>query len=87
VLYDWDSGRAKDLLHGNVRQAFWSPNDSRVAFLNFQDQKWQVWTFSRGRAGESSGVFIRKMLWRCRAGRARQRWLATEGTCRLDTDS
>ena len=56
VLYDWDSGRAKDLLHGNVRQAFWSPNDARVAFLNFQDQKWQVWTFPAG-APEKAAVF------------------------------
>ncbi|MGC0775610.1 MAG: hypothetical protein WCD68_00265 [Candidatus Acidiferrum sp.] len=56
VLYDWDSGRSKDLVHGNVRQAFWSPNDSRVAFLNFQDQKWQVWTFPAG-APEKAAVF------------------------------
>jgi uncharacterized membrane protein len=46
VLYDFSTGRAKDLVHGAVRQAFWSPDDSRVAFLNLQDQKWQVWAFS-----------------------------------------
>jgi uncharacterized membrane protein len=45
VLYDFVTGSSKDLLHGLVRQAFWSPDDSRVAFLKFQDQKWQVWTF------------------------------------------
>jgi len=39
-----------------VRQAFWSPNDSRIAFLNFQDQKWQVWTFPAG-APEKAAVF------------------------------
>lgn len=46
VLYDFDAGRSRDLLHGAVKQAFWSPDDSRVAYLNNQDQKWQVWTFS-----------------------------------------
>ncbi len=44
VLYDFDTGRSKDLIHGLVRRAFWSPDDTRVAFLNLQDQKWQVWT-------------------------------------------
>jgi len=44
VLYDFDTGRSKDLIHGGVKQPFWSPDDSRVAYLNNQDQKWQVWT-------------------------------------------
>jgi uncharacterized membrane protein len=34
VLYDFDTGRSKDLIHGLVR----------LAFLNLQDQKWQIWT-------------------------------------------
>ena len=45
VLYDFDTGRSKDLVHGAVKQPFWSPDDTRVAYLNNQDQKWQVWTF------------------------------------------
>src|ERR1700676_1929004 len=45
VLYEFDTGRSKDLLHGAVKQPFWSPDDTRVAYLNNQDQKWQVWTF------------------------------------------
>lgn len=45
VLYDFATARSKDLVHGLVRQAFWSPDDTRVAFLNNQDQNWQIWTF------------------------------------------
>jgi len=45
VLYDFDTGRSQDLVHGIVRQAFWSPDESRIAFLKFQDQKWQIWMF------------------------------------------
>jgi uncharacterized membrane protein len=45
VLYNFDTGRSTDLVHGLVRQAFWSPDDSRAAFLNFQDEKWQIWMF------------------------------------------
>ena len=44
VLYDFDTGRSTDLIHGLVRSAFWSPDDTRAAFLNLQEQKWQVWT-------------------------------------------
>jgi hypothetical protein len=45
VLYDTDSGKSLDLLHGLVRQAFWSADDSRIAFLKAQNQAWQVWSF------------------------------------------
>jgi uncharacterized membrane protein len=45
VLYDFDSGKSLDLVHGLVRQAFWSPDDSRIAFLKALDQSWQVWSF------------------------------------------
>jgi len=45
VLYDFDTGKSLDLLHGQVRQAFWSPDDSRIAFLKAQDRSWQVSVF------------------------------------------
>jgi uncharacterized membrane protein len=45
VLYDFDSGKSQDLVHGLVRQAFWSPDDSRIALLKAQDHDWQVWSF------------------------------------------
>jgi uncharacterized membrane protein len=46
VLYDFDTGKSQDLVHGYVRQAFWSPDDSRIAFLKAQDRAWQVWSFA-----------------------------------------
>jgi uncharacterized membrane protein len=45
VLYDSDTGKSQDLVRGLVRRPFWSPDDSRVAFLKAQDRSWQVWTF------------------------------------------
>jgi hypothetical protein len=42
VLYDFDTARSKDLIHGAVHEAFWSPDDSRFAYLQSQDQKWRV---------------------------------------------
>ena len=45
ALYDVDSGKSQDLVRGLVRQAFWSPDDSRIAFLRAQNQSWQAWSF------------------------------------------
>jgi uncharacterized membrane protein len=45
VLYDFDSAKSLDLVHGYVRQPFWSPDDSRIAFLKALDRSWQVWAF------------------------------------------
>ncbi len=44
VLYDWDTGRSRDLASTNARSAFWSPDDSQVAFLKYDGKFWQVWT-------------------------------------------
>ena len=47
VLYDFDTGKSQDLLHGDVRQAFWSPDDSRIGYLKAVERSWQVWVFPR----------------------------------------
>lgn len=44
VFYDAETGHLKDLASGNVHQAFWSPDDSSIAFLKFDGQQWHVWT-------------------------------------------
>jgi uncharacterized membrane protein len=48
VLFDFDSGKSLDLVHGYVRQALWSPDDSHIAFLKALDRSWQVWAFPAG---------------------------------------
>lgn len=58
VLYDFDTGRSQDLIHGPVRQAFWSPDESRVAFLKFQDQKWQIWSFPAAAPESAAPLYI-----------------------------
>ena len=50
VLYDFDSGKSLDLVHGAVRQPFWSPDDRRIAFLKVMDNAWQAWVFPAGNA-------------------------------------
>lgn len=43
--YDYDSNSVKELLRGDVRNPVWFPDDSRVAYLNHQGGKWQLWAF------------------------------------------
>jgi uncharacterized membrane protein len=57
VLYDTTTGRSQDLVHGGVREAFWSPDDTRVAYLNDQDQKWQLYIFTAGAPQQVTPVF------------------------------
>lgn len=48
VLYDGTTGRSRDLVNGVVRQAFWSTDDARLAFLEQQGGNWQIWTCPAG---------------------------------------
>ena len=43
-VYDWTSGKSTELLHGPVQQAFWSPDDTSIAFRKFDGAKWQLWS-------------------------------------------
>jgi hypothetical protein len=43
-LYDWTTAKSSELLRGSVRQPFWSPDDIHIAFLKYDDSKWQLWT-------------------------------------------
>jgi uncharacterized membrane protein len=42
-LYDWGTAKSSAVFQGTIQQPFWSPDDTRIAFLKF-DTKWQVWT-------------------------------------------
>jgi uncharacterized membrane protein len=56
VLYDFETGRSRDLVRGAVSEPFWSPDDSRVAYLNSADQKTQIWVMTPD-APEKAAVF------------------------------
>lgn len=45
VLYEFETGRSRDLQHGLVRQPLWSPDDGRIVYLNGMGDQWQVWAF------------------------------------------
>jgi uncharacterized membrane protein len=58
VLYDFPTGLSQDLVHGLVRHAFWSPDDTRIAFLKSQDQKWQIWTFPAATPDAAAPLYV-----------------------------
>jgi len=72
VLYDLDSGKSLDLLHGLVRQAFWSPDDGRIVFLKALDSSWQVWSFPAGHPESALAFSHRSQLMLCTDG-----WIIT----------
>jgi uncharacterized membrane protein len=57
VLYEFDTGRSRDFVHGAVRQPFWSLDDSRIAYLTNQEQKWQLWTLQAAAPETSTPVY------------------------------
>ena len=44
VQFDFDTARPRDIAGTNVRQAFWSPDDSHIAYLKYDGNFWQVFT-------------------------------------------
>lgn len=57
VLYEADTGRARDFAGSNVRQAFWSPDDSKAAYLRFDGKIWQVWTAPVSAPDQGTALF------------------------------
>ncbi len=48
VMYDAVSGKSAELMRGLVQRAFWSPDDSQIAFMRSTGQDWTVWTMPPG---------------------------------------
>src|ERR1700719_3685014 len=48
MMYDAVSGKITEFVRGLVQQAFWSPDDSRIAFMRSTGQDWTVWTMPAG---------------------------------------
>jgi uncharacterized membrane protein len=54
VLYDAETGRSVDIATGNAHSAFWSPDDSRIAFLKYDGKLWQVWVLPTANPGNAA---------------------------------
>ena len=54
VLYDAATGRNTDILRGPVQAPFWSPDDTKIAFLKLDGPDWHVWTMPAGAPGQAT---------------------------------
>src|SRR5262249_16874567 len=43
-LYDSTTGKTSELIRGLLKQPFWSPDDSRIAFIKSDSSIWHIWT-------------------------------------------
>src|SRR4029077_14739118 len=48
LLYDAVTGKTTEVLRGPVQSAFWSTDDSGIAFMRFVEAAWTVWTMPAG---------------------------------------
>jgi uncharacterized membrane protein len=48
LLYDAATGKTTELMRGQVQSAFWSPDDSHIAFMKLTEPVWNVWTMPAG---------------------------------------
>jgi uncharacterized membrane protein len=48
LLYDAVGAKTTELQRGQVQSAFWSTDDSQIAFLKMAGQDWTVWTMPAG---------------------------------------
>ena len=62
VLYDVASGKLTELVRGTVASAFFSPNDSTIAFMKLLGADWQVWTMPVG-SPEKAAVLGAGPVW------------------------
>jgi uncharacterized membrane protein len=62
VLYDSTTGKTTELFQGLVQQAFWSPDDTKIAFLKFADNHWRVWTAPISAPDSATQLFAGEVL-------------------------
>ncbi len=80
VLYDADTGRSKDVATGLVRQAFWSPDDSHIAFLKNAEQKWQIWSCTASEPEKAAVLYSGDIA-------ALQGWLSADTVLATDMEN
>jgi uncharacterized membrane protein len=57
VLYDFATGRSSDLLRGSAQAPFWSPDDTRFAFLKLIDSHWNLFVAAISSPDSAASVY------------------------------
>lgn len=57
MLYEVAGAKSTELLTGDVQQAFWSPDDTRFAFMKMVDGNWHLWVAPITAPATATAVF------------------------------
>jgi len=57
LLYDFATEKSTELLRGGIQQPFWSPDDTRFAFMKFVDGKWHLWSAPVGSPENALSIY------------------------------
>ena len=60
--YVFDTSAKHELLRVNVRQAFWSPDDKRIAYLKWDNSAWSLWTMNADNPQLGTNILTREGL-------------------------
>jgi uncharacterized membrane protein len=63
LLYDFPTEKSTELLQGSVQHAFWSPDDTRFAFMKFVDGKWNLWVAPVASPENALPVYTGQDIW------------------------
>lgn len=61
-LYDFSTGKSSDVSGGDVAEAFWSPDDTRIALARFADSKWELCIAPSSSADQAVPVYSSEIL-------------------------
>jgi len=55
--YNLETGKTRELVRANAYQAFWSSDDTRIAFQKIGDAGWQVWTMPADAPEKAAAIY------------------------------
>ena len=60
--YEFETSAKHELLSANLRQAFWSLDDKRIAFLKWDNSAWSLWIMSPDNPQAGANIFAREIM-------------------------
>jgi len=60
--YEFETSAKHELIRANVRQAFWSLDDKRIAFLKWDNSAWSLWIMSPDNPQAGANIFAREIM-------------------------
>jgi len=62
VLYDFATEKSTELVRGSVQRPFWSPDDTRFAFMKFVNGKWYLWAAPVAAPENAASLYVGEII-------------------------